>query len=421
MDAIVVKGNGPLKGETHASGAKNAALPILAASILAEGQHTFRNVPDLADVATMLKLLRTMGLEAERRTGKRSHECTLEWKGVVHPEAPYDLVKTMRASVLVLGPLLARHGRARVSMPGGCAIGARPIDQHLKGLKALGADIELTEGYVEARAKRLKGGTVSFDVITVTGTENIMMAAVLAKGRTLIENAAREPEVEELARVLNKMGARISGAGSDVITIDGVDTLKPVDHAIIADRIEAGTLLVASAITAGDVLVKNAVPEHLEPVLQKLREVGCQIAVEAGGIRLKGPERVLAADIKTKEHPGFPTDMQAQLMALLSSAKGTSVITENIFENRFMHVAELRRMGADISVEGPTAVVRGVSKLSGAQVMATDLRASASLVLAGLHAEGKTTIARVYHLDRGYERLERKLSALGANIRRIKG
>lgn len=420
MDSIVIKGNGPLKGETFASGAKNAALPILAASLLAEGEHTFRNVPDLADVTTMLKVLRTMGLEAERLTGKRSHECKLGWKGTLTPEAPYDLVKTMRASVLVLGPLLARHGRARVSMPGGCAIGARPIDQHLKGLKALGADIELTEGYVEARAKKLKGGTVSFDVITVTGTENIMMAAVLAKGRTLIENAAREPEIEELARVLNKMGARISGAGSDLITIDGVDGLKPVDHAIIADRIEAGTLLVAAAITGGDVLVKNAVPEHLEAVLQKLREVGCQIRVEAGGIRLHGPARVRAADIKTKEHPGFPTDMQAQLMALLATADGTSVITENIFENRFMHVAELQRLGAHISVDGPTAVVRGVPSLSGAQVMATDLRASASLVLAGLRAEGKTTVARVYHLDRGYERLERKLSALGANIRRVK-
>ena len=306
-------------------------------------------------------------------------------------------------------------------MPGGCAIGARPIDQHLKGLQALGAEIELTEGYVEARAKRLKGGTITFDLITVTGTENVMMAAVLAKGRTLIENAAREPEIEELARVLNKMGAHISGAGSDVITIEGVDVLKPVDHAIIADRIEAGTLLVAGAITGGDVLVKHAVPEHLEAVIQKLRETGCVITTEQGGIRVKGPSRVKPVTIKTQEHPGFPTDMQAQLMALLTIADGTSIITENIFENRFMHVAELRRMGADITTDGAVGVVRGVDRLSGAEVMATDLRASASLVLAGLAAEGKTTVSRVYHLDRGYARLEKKLKGLGAHIRRVKG
>ncbi len=421
MDSMVITGNGPLKGETFASGAKNAALPILASSLLAEGTHTFRNVPGLADVATMLKVLRMMGCEADRLTGKKQYVCEVTVGPKVIPEAPYELVKTMRASVLVLGPLVARWGRARVSMPGGCAIGARPIDQHLKGLQALGAEIELTEGYVEARAKRLKGGTITFDLITVTGTENVMMAAVLAKGRSVIENAAREPEVEELARVLNKMGAHVSGAGSDVITIDGVDTLKPVDHAIIPDRIEAGTLLVAAAITGGDVLVRHAVPEHLEPVIQKLREAGCKITTEPGGIRCVGPARIKAVDIKTKEHPGFPTDMQAQLMALLSTAHGTSVITENIFENRFMHVAELARMGADIQVEGATAVVRGRERLSGAPVMATDLRASASLVLAGLHAEGKTTVSRVYHLDRGYERLEKKLRGLGAKIRRVKG
>jgi UDP-N-acetylglucosamine 1-carboxyvinyltransferase len=369
----------------------------------------------------MLKVLRMMGCEAERLTGKRSHEVRILVPRNVTPEAPYELVKTMRASVLVLGPLAARLGRARVSMPGGCAIGARPIDQHLKGLEALGAEVELTEGYVEAKAKRLKGGRFTFDLITVTGTENIIMAAALAKGRTLIENAAREPEVEELARVLNKMGAKISGAGSDVITIDGVDTLKPVDHAIIPDRIEAGTLLVAAAITGGDVLVKEAVPEHLEALIAKLREAGCTVTSEGGGIRLKGPSRVKAVDIKTQEHPGFPTDMQAQVMALMASADGTSVITENIFENRFMHVAELRRMGADITTDGGTAVVRGRSNLSGAPVMATDLRASASLVLAGLRAEGKTTVSRVYHLDRGYERLEKKLKRLGAEIRRVKG
>ena len=420
MDEIVITGNGPLKGETFASGAKNAALPILASSLLAEGRHTFRNVPGLADVATMLKVLRMMCCDAERLTGKKKYVCEIEVGPKVIPEAPYDLVKTMRASVLVLGPLVARWGRARVSMPGGCAIGARPIDQHLKGLKALGAEIELTEGYVEARAKRLKGGTITFDMITVTGTENVMMAAVLAKGRSVIENAAREPEVEELARVLNKMGAHVTGAGSDIITIDGVDTLNPVDHAIIPDRIEAGTLLVAAAITGGDVLVRDAVPEHLEQVIAKLREAGCKVIAEPEGIRCIGPSRVKAVDIKTQEHPGFPTDMQAQLMALLSTANGTSVITENIFENRFMHVAELLRMGADIQVNGSTAVVRGKAGLSGAPVMATDLRASASLVLAGLKAEGKTTVGRVYHLDRGYEQLEKKLRGLGANIKRVK-
>ncbi len=419
MDAIVIKGNGPMQGETHASGAKNAALPILASALLAEGEHTFRNVPDLADVSTMLKVLRTMGCECDWSAPK--HEVKIRVPRSVTPEAPYELVKTMRASVLVLGPLAARHGRARVSMPGGCAIGARPIDQHLKGLKALGAQIELTEGYVEARAERLTGARLGFDLITVTGTENVMMAAVLAKGRTLIENAAREPEVEELARVLNKMGAKVSGAGTDLISIEGVDTLKPVDHAIIPDRIEAGTLLVAAAITGGDVLVKEAVPEHLEALILKLRETGCTVTHEGGGIRCKGPERVRAVDIKTQEHPGFPTDMQAQVMALMTCAEGTSVITENIFENRYMHVAELRRMGADITVDGAVAVVRGQQRLSGAPVMATDLRASASLVLAGLRAEGKTTVSRVYHLDRGYEHLERKLQSLGADIKRVKG
>jgi UDP-N-acetylglucosamine 1-carboxyvinyltransferase len=339
----------------------------------------------------------------------------------VTPQAPYDLVKTMRASVLVLGPLVARWGKARVSLPGGCAIGARPIDQHLKGLQALGADIHLTEGYVEATASTLKGATFCFDMITVTGTENLLMAATLAQGRTVLENAAREPEVEELAKMLNKMGARISGAGTSVITIEGVDSLRPADHAIMPDRIEAGTLLVASAITGGDVLVKHAVPEHLEAVLQKLREAGCEITSEQGGLRCKGPVRPKAVGITTQEHPGFPTDMQAQLMVLMTVAQGTSLISENIFENRFMHVAELHRMGADIAVKGSTAVVKGVEQLSGAPVMATDLRASASLVLAGLRAAGVTEVSRVYHLDRGYERLERKLASLGADIERLPG
>ncbi len=420
MDAIVVEGNGPLKGETFASGAKNAALPIIASALLAPGDHIFRNVPGLVDVNTMFKVLDEMGCKSERLTGKKKDVVHIRVPTKVNPEAPYELVKTMRASVLVLGPLVARYGRARVSMPGGCAIGARPIDQHLKGLEALGAEIELSEGYVEARAKRLRGATITFDLITVTGTENVLMAAVLAKGRTIIENAAREPEVEELANVLNKMGAQISGAGSDVITVDGVDDLRPVDHAIIPDRIETGTLLVAAAITGGDVLVRRAVPEHLEAVIAKLRATGCVVTSEGDGIRLVAPARVRAVDLKTQEHPGFPTDMQAQLMALMATAEGTSVITENIFENRYMHVAELRRMGADITVDGHTAVIRGVPRLSGAPVMATDLRASASLVLAGLHAKGKTTISRVYHLDRGYDRLEKKLSTLGGDVKRVK-
>lgn len=420
MDKIIVTGGQMLKGEVVVSGAKNAALPILASSLLADGEHLFRNMPDLVDVGTLLNLLRTMGCEAERLEGRHKSRCVVRVNGHVTPEAPYDLVKTMRASVLVLGPLLARHGRARVSMPGGCAIGARPIDQHLKGFAALGADIHLSEGYVEARAKKLKGATFRFDLVTVTGTENVMMAAVLAKGRTVLENCAREPEIEELARVLNKMGARVSGAGTDIITIDGVDHLLPVDHAVLPDRIEAGTLLVAAAVTGGDVLVGPVIPEHLEPVIYKLREAGCEIRAEKDGLRCKGPKQIRAVDVKTSAHPGFPTDMQAQLMVLMSVAEGTSVITENIFENRFMHVAELNRMGADISIQGALAVVKGVKKLSGAPVMATDLRASASLILAGLRAEGRTEVSRVYHLDRGYERLEKKLRGLGADIRRVK-
>ncbi len=410
MDKIIVTGGRPLRGEIGVSGAKNAALPILAASLLAE-------VPP---VRTMLKVLRTLGCGAERLGGSRSHVCEVSVPSAVSVEAPYDLVKTMRASVLVLGPLLARHGQARVSLPGGCAIGARPIDQHLKGLEALGADIRLQGGYVEAKAKRLRGGRFTFDMVTVTGTENLMMAATLAHGRTLLENAAREPEVEELARVLNKMGARVSGASTDIISIDGVDELRPVEHSILPDRIEAGTLLVAAAITRGDVLVRNAVPEHLDAVIQKLRAAGCQIILEEGGLRCKGPKDIHSIDVKTSAHPGFPTDMQAQLMVLMTVANGTAMISENIFENRFMHVSELQRMGADISVQGSTAVVKGVKSLSGAPVMATDLRASASLILAGLRAHGRTDVYRVYHLDRGYERLDRKLRILGANVRRAK-
>jgi len=419
MDRIVINGGPPLRGEIPVSGAKNAALPLLAASLLAPGEHIFRNVPDLADVSTMLKVLRNMGCTAERLTGKHHRSCRVVVRSV-NPEASYELVKTMRASVLVLGPLLARHGRARVSLPGGCAIGARPVDQHLKGLRALGGEIRIDGGYVEARAQRLHGRTIAFDLVTVTGTENLMMAASLAEGRTLLENAAREPEVEELARVLNKMGARIAGAGSDTISIEGVSELKPVDHAIIPDRIEAGTLLVAAAITQGDVLVKHAQPEHLDAVIQKLREAGCEITSERQGLRCKGPKVIHSVDVKTTPYPGFPTDMQAQLMVLMSVADNTAVISENIFENRFMHVPELDRMGADISIQGNSAVVRGVKRLSGAPVMATDLRASASLILAALRAEGRTDIQRVYHLDRGYERLDKKLRSLGADIRRLK-
>jgi UDP-N-acetylglucosamine 1-carboxyvinyltransferase len=419
MDKIVVIGGKRLKGEVVVSGAKNAALPILASSLLARGEHLFRNVPRLADVSTMCRLLGTMGAKAVRGTGRESDAVSIE-VGEIVPEAPYDLVKTMRASVLVLGPLVARYGRARVSMPGGCAIGARPIDQHLKGLEKLGATVVLEHGYVEARAKALKGATFTFDLVTVTGTENIMMAACLARGRTVLENAAREPEVEELAKVLNKMGARISGAGTDVITIEGVDQLAPVEHAILPDRIEAGTFLVAAALTQGDVLVRRAVPEHLEALIGKLREAGATITAQDGGLRCQGPKIIRPVDFKTMPHPGFPTDMQAQLMVLLSVAKGSSVITETVFENRYMHVLELSRMGADIRVDGHTAVVKGVRQLSGAPVMATDLRASASLVLAGLRARGRTEIQRVSHLDRGYERLEKKLRGLGADIRRVK-
>jgi len=420
MDKIVVVGGKRLEGEVVISGAKNAALPILASSLLSEGRSLFRNVPQLADVVTMCKLLGTMGATAERGSGRLKDAVSIEVPRNVSPEAPYELVKTMRASVLVLGPLVARYGRARVSLPGGCAIGARPIDQHLKGLERLGAEIELAHGYVEARAKRLKGASFSFDLVTVTGTENLMMAAALASGRTVLENAAREPEVEELARVLNKMGARISGAGTDVITIEGVDELKPVEHAILPDRIEAGTFLVAAALTGGNVLLKRLVPEHLEALIQKLREAGATITAEDGALRCQGPEVIRAVDFKTMPHPGFPTDMQAQVMVLLTVAQGSSIITESVFENRFMHVPELHRMGADIRVDGHTAVVKGVPGLSGAQVMATDLRASASLVLAGLRATGRTEIHRVYHLDRGYEKIERKLRGLGADIRRAK-
>ena len=418
MDKIVVEGGARLAGKIPIGGAKNAALPLLAAALLPSGPSTWKNVPQLADVRTMGKLLRMLGWTVD--DGERSLTIAPP-TGKKKPklEAPYELVKTMRASVLVLGPLVARYGRARVSLPGGCAIGARPIDQHLKGLEAMGAKVTLEHGYVDVECKRLRGATIVLDMPTVTGCENIMMAAALAKGRTVIENAAREPEVEELGLVLNKMGAKVQGAGTPIITIEGVDELHSIEHAIIPDRIEAGTFAVAAAMTKGDVLLEGARPEHMDAMIAKLRAMGATVSAEAGGLRVKGGE-VKAADITTQPHPGFPTDMQAQFMVLACIAKGQSVIQEMIFENRYMHVPELNRMNADITVSGRTAVIRGGRPLSGASVMATDLRASASLILAGLVATGKTEVLRVYHLDRGYEAIEKKLKAVGAKIRRAK-
>ncbi len=418
MDAIRIRGGKRLTGVVDVSGAKNAALPILCATLLSDGESLLRNVPALRDIDTAAALLRFLGRGCE----VRSPEVRVLAGANVRLEAPYELVKQMRASVLVLGPLLTRFGRARVSLPGGCAIGARPIDQHLKGLEAMGARIRLVRGYVDAECPRLKGAEICFDLPTVTGTENLMMAAALARGRTTLVNAAREPEVEELGRVLNKMGAQVDGAGTDVIRIEGRDQLAPFDHAIIADRIEAGTFMVAAAATLGDVLVRHAPLEDLEPVVVKLRRAGVQVAREGDGVRVVADVRPRAVDITTAPHPGFPTDMQAQLMVLMCTAQGEAVFTETIFENRFMHVPELMRMGADISVRGNTAIVNGVESLSGASVMATDLRASASLVIAGLiAAEGETEVRRVYHLDRGYEHLERKLAGLGADVVRVQG
>jgi UDP-N-acetylglucosamine 1-carboxyvinyltransferase len=393
----------------------------LAAALLPGGSSTFKNVPQLADVRTMAKLLRMLGWTVDEVGGRHALAIAPpSGKKKAKLEAPYELVKTMRASVLVLGPLVARYGRARVSLPGGCAIGARPIDQHLKGLEAMGAKVTLAHGYVEVEAKRLKGATIVLDMPTVTGCENIMMAAALAKGRTVIENAAREPEVEELGLVLNKMGARVQGAGTPIITIEGVDELHPIEHAIIPDRIEAGTFAVGAAMTKGDVLLEGARPEHMDAMIAKLRAMGATVSAEAGGLRVKGGGDVHPADITTQPHPGFPTDMQAQFMVLACLAKGQSVVKEMIFENRFMHVPELGRMGADIQVSGHAAIVRGGRPLTGASVMATDLRASASLVLAGLVAHGKTEVLRVYHLDRGYEAIEKKLKGVGAKIKRAK-
>ena len=413
---MVIEGGHRLQGEVWVSGAKNAALPSIAAALLTGEELLLENVPHLGDVRTMSTLLARMGTEVERSD---PHTLSLRAQRLTSWEAPYELVKTMRASILVLGPLLSRFGRARVSLPGGCSIGSRPIDLHLMGLERMGAQIELKEGYVEAECRRLKGNTILFDISTVTGTENLMMAACLAEGRTVLENAAREPEVSDLAQLLVSMGARIEGIGSSRIIIEGMKELKGARHRIIPDRIEAGTLMVAAGITKGEVLIRGAMPEHIQVLFEKLREAGMAIAIEDQGIRARMDRRPSPVNIRTLPYPGFATDMQAQMMALASVGRGRSMIAETVFENRFMHINELMRMGAKIRVTGSNAFIQGVPRLSGAPVMATDLRASASLVLAGLAADGVTSISRVYHLDRGYEGIEQKLSALGARIERV--
>jgi UDP-N-acetylglucosamine 1-carboxyvinyltransferase len=417
VDKLRITGGRPLSGEVRVSGAKNAALPILAAALLTERPLVLENLPHLMDVRTMAKLLATMGVEVGTQADGRLE---LRAKDIREPVAAYELVKTMRASVLVLGPLLARCGRARVSLPGGCAIGARPVDQHVKGLQAMGAEITVEHGYMNATAKRLRGARIAMDVVTVTGTENLMMAAVLAEGTTVLENAAREPEVTDLARCLAAMGARIEGAGTSTIRIEGVAALSGATHAVMPDRIETGTYLAAVAAAGGSVTLTHAAPESLGATLDKLQEAGAEIAAKAGRIEVEMRRRPKAVSLTTAPYPGFATDMQAQLMALDCVAEGTATITETIFENRFMHALELQRLGADISIQGTTAVVKGVERLQGAAVMATDLRASASLVVAGLVAQGETLIDRIYHLDRGYEALERKLSGLGAQVERVR-
>jgi UDP-N-acetylglucosamine 1-carboxyvinyltransferase len=416
MDKLLIEGGAPLEGEVRVSGAKNAALPILCAALLTPDPLTLTNVPRLNDVRTMQSLLSQMGVGVDTST---PDTIVLDATKIDWPLAPYELVKTMRASILALGPLLARTGEARVSLPGGCAIGLRPVDQHVKGLQAMGAEIDLTHGYINARAARLTGTNFSFDVVTVTGTENLMMAATLADGVTRLENAAREPEIVDLARCLNGMGAKITGAGTGCITIEGVTRLHGTAHAIMPDRIETGTFLAAAAATGGNVAITHTDAQSLGAVIDKMREANVDVELRDGVIRVRRNGALRAADVRTAPFPAFPTDMQAQFMALATRATGASVITETIFENRMMHVQELVRLGADIEVEGNTAVVRGVPRLTGANVMATDLRASACLVIAGLVAEGSTTIDRIYHLDRGYERIEEKLSALGARIRRL--
>ena len=416
MDRLLIEGGARLEGAVRVSGAKNAALPILCAGLLTAEPLRLANAPRLNDVRTMQTLLGQMGVKAERDDGL----VTVTAKRVDWPLAPYELVKTMRASILALGPLVARCGEARVSLPGGCAIGLRPVDQHVKGLQTLGAQINLDHGYIDARARRLKGARFVFDVVTVTGTENLMMAATLAKGVSILENVAREPEVVDLARCLNAMGARVSGAGTDRIVVEGVDRLHGAAHEIMPDRIETGTFLAAAAAAGGDVTLTGTRADTLEAVLEKLAEAGATLAIDEGAIRLRRDAKLKSVALHTAPYPAFPTDMQAQLMALMTLADATAVITETIFENRMMHVQELKRLGADIEVEGGTAIVKGVAALKGANVMATDLRASACLVIAGLVAEGETTIDRIYHLDRGYEAIEQKLASLGATIRRVR-
>src|SRR5947209_7699676 len=418
MDKLVIRGGNPLLGTIRVSGAKNAALPAMAAAILTDEPVILENIPQVRDIETTRKLLAEMGAEVELGYGRAQHRTTICCRNLASPEASYELVKTMRASTLVLGPLVARCGRARVSLPGGCAIGARPVDLHIKGLERLGAVITQEHGFIEASAKRLRGAEIVFDKITVTGTEDLLMAAVLAEGESIMLNCAREPEVADLADLLNKMGAQVEGAGTSTIRVKGVSRLHGAKHRIIPDRIEAGTFIIAGALTGGDLNVAGCDPRHFMALLQKLEEAGVKTAHSADAVRvIGGPSR--AADVVTEEYPGFPTDMQAQYMALATQANGTSIITEDIFENRFMHAQELVRMGANIKIEGRRAVVRGLTPLSAAAVLASDLRASASLVLAALVAEGESIIDRVYHIDRGYEHIEEKLRGVGAQIRRI--
>lgn len=420
MDKLVIQGGARLHGEVTISGAKNAALPILCAALLAETPLKLSSVPKLKDVGTTINLLQHMGVVVTRNADK----VDLDASNIQILEAPYEMVKTMRASILVLGPLLARFGKARVSLPGGCAIGSRPVDLHIKGLQAMGANIHIEHGYIEASAehlpnKRLQGARYYMDLVTVTGTENLMMAAALAQGTTVLENAAKEPEVVDMADCLIKMGAKIKGAGTDVITIEGVEKLNGAEHQVVCDRIEAGTYMVAAAMTGGEVKLLNVSAHLLDAVIEKLREAGATVLCDANTITVKSDGKLKAVNIRTAPHPAFPTDMQAQFMALNTVASGISKVTETIFENRFMHVQEMQRLGADIDIDGNTALVKGVSELEGATVMATDLRASASLVLAGLVAKGQTVIERIYHLDRGYEDLEEKFNALGANVKRL--
>ncbi len=417
MDKLLIEGGVRLSGEIAISGAKNAALPILCAALLTKEPVTFTNVPRLNDIGTLLRLLEQMGVKVSRDSDGGT--VTLDASGVDNPVASYEMVKTMRASILVLGPLVARFGEARVSLPGGCAIGARPVDQHIKGLQAMGACVKVEHGYVHAKVPRLKGARIFTDMVTVTGTENLMMAACLADGETVIENAAREPEVVDLANCLVAMGAQISGAGGDVIRIKGVPALHGATYRVMPDRIETGTYLCAAAVTGGEVRLTGTSASYLDAVVDKLMDTGCEIIIERDAIRLKAPARLTAVSLRTAPYPAFPTDMQAQFMAINAVADGTAVIRETIFENRFMHAVELQRLGADIKIDGNMAVVKGVDRLEGATVMATDLRASASLIIAALVADGETTIERIYHLDRGYEKLEAKLAALGARVRRL--